>query len=801
MKVLFHEHLFDETPKEYQVDGKTWGEIIDKLQIRGHLSIYDNGQALSYPECHDIAPIMDTVRIMRKPENKNNWQYIVGGALTVAGAILTFTGIGTSVGVPLMLGGVSMLVGAMLIKPIETPKDLESYEGGYNINGTSNVNAIGNVPPLVLGETMIKPPLVGTQISRISGSGIAGKQYVKFLYCLGYIGDGCSVSNIRVGDTVFATNSEDVTNGTITVDGGLSGSCEIRQDGTLPLLYNTMCKEQTVGAEIKTFNDMQTNFFTTVSGCESITMSIIFQGLYIMEESGALSTQSEKIRVYMRAAGTTDAFIQVNDDWVFMGNRNRQYTFQRTVQPTAQMLINNPSKQWDVIVCKAGIADTSNSRVAATPYLGFIQYQTTREPLLPEMYNKLVFLACEFEATNELQSRLAEVSCIVKNKYHIYDSENDNWDTVDYSSNPAAIYRALLKGSYLPRSATDDQIDYPTLNSLYNWCEANNRTCNAVISNQLQLRELLNNVLFTCQGAFYLKNGLYSVSFDKVQDSPVALLIPKNTSDFRGAKVFGNVIDALECTFVDKNADYKETTELVLPYGATTYQNKQTQEMFGTDNYEQCVKIARYIMACNKLRPETYTLRIGIEHYSIPRGSRVLVQHDVLKVGICSGRIKRVYEENGSWQIQLDEMVAQQPDTEDYSLVIFKANGDIVTVGVYAPVFGSNTLTAFAEPVGIAEDDLYAFGITGMETVDCIVTGKALSDDMSCELTLMGYDNGVYAATDAEVPTYNPKVFRGNTFYSGAGTPELADLRDNLIVSHFGNIFFDFGEYARKETT
>lgn len=795
MRILFHEHLFDETPKEYQVEGKTWGEIIDKLQIRGHLSIYDNGKTLLYPQCRDIQPVMDTVRIMRRLEDAKDWTFAIGGLMTIAGALLWFT----PVGAPLLIGGVSLLIGAMSIKPMEQPKTPESYEGGYNINGTQNVNAIGNVPPLVLGESMVKPPVVGTQISRIQGVGINGKQYVKFLYCLGYRGDGSLVQNIKVGDTLFATNSAGVMNGTITLDGGLRGNCEIRQDGTLPLLYNTMCKEQQVGTELKGFATMEHSFFTTVSGCERIALSIIFQGLYKMQESGSLDYQSESVRVYMRPSGTTDSFVMV-DEQVFSGNRNRQYTYNMYVQPTAQMVLNNPSKQWDVVVCRGGLANVNDTKVNATPYLGYIQYQTTREPLAPEMYNKLVLLACEFEATNELQSRLAEVSCIVKNRYHVYNSTNDNWNTVAYTSNPAAIYRALLKGPYLPRQATDDQIDYATLNSLYEWCETNGRTCNTVISSPMQLRELLNNVLFTCQGAFYLKNGLYSVSFDKEQASPVALLIPKNTNDFHGAKVFGGVIDALECTFVDKNADYKETTELVLPYGATTYTNKQSQKMFGTDNYEQAVKIARYIMACNKLRPETYTLKIGIEHYSIPRGSRVLVQHDVLKTGICSGRVKRVFQAQGTWQIEIDETPAAQSPDGEYAVVIFKANGDIITVGVVPPSGYESVLATYENPIGVAEGDLYAFGVSGMETVDCIVSSKTLSDDMTCELTLMGYNSDIYSATNAEIPTYNPKVFRGNTFSLGGEYPDLTDLKDNLVVSHFGNIFFDFGTYARKET-
>lgn len=796
MRILFHEHIFDETPKEYQVEGKTWGEIIQKLEIRGHLSIYDNGKTLSFPECADIQPVMDTVRIMRMPENKKTWNYIIGGVMTVAGAILAITGVGAGLGYSLMLGGVGMIVGTMIKTPIPKTPSIEDYAGGYNINGSSNVNAIGNVPPLVLGEYMIKPPVVGTQISRIVGSGINAKQYVKFLYCLGYKGEGALVKNIKIGDTMFATNNANVYNGEITVDGGLIGSVELRQDGTLPLLYNTVIKELQVGTEIKSYNDMQNIFYTTITGCDAINLSVIFQGLYRMKDDGNITSVSEGVRIYMRpAGGTTWTLVQSQ---TFTGSRNKQFIFQMTATPTQQMAVENPSGRWDVMVCKSGIANDNDSKVNARPYLGFIQYVTTRRALTQDMTDKLVFLACEFEASQELQSRIAEVSCVVKRKYKIWNGTN--WNTVAFSSNPAAIYRDLIQGDYLPHKARDEQVDWATLNSLYEWCETNNRTCNWVISNKIQVRELLNNVLFTCQGSFYLKNGLYSISFDREQPSPVALLIPKNTSDFHGNKVFNNKIDAFECTFIDKDADYKETTEIVLPYGATTYENLQSLDMFGTTNYDQVVKIARYLLACNEQRPETYTLRIGIEHYSIPRGSRVLVQHDVLKVGICSGRILALDTTHQDYAtIMIDEVVEAGDPQGSYCLTIFKENGDIITVGITPPAVGSNTLVTDGDLTGVSVGDLYAYGLSGLETIDCIVTEKVLGDDMSCELTLMGYSPSIFTATDRPVPDYNPKVYRGNTFYTGGNIEELGELKDNIVISHFGNVFFDFGVYAQKE--
>ena len=798
MKILFHEHLFDENPKEYQVEGKTWGEIIRKLEIRGHLALYDNGQPLLFPECCDVAPVMDTVRIMRRPEDKKTRNYVIGGIMTVAGAILTFTGIGAGIGVPLMLGGASMIIGTMLTPPTPKTPAIEDYAGGYNINGSSNVNAIGNVPPLVLGEYLIKPPIVGTQVSRIQGSGVGAKQYVKFLYCLGYKGQGATVRNIKIGDTLFATNNSNVLNGNITIDGGLTGSAELRQDGTIPLMYNTVVKELQVGTEIKKYADMQNIFYTTVNGCGSVNLSVIFQGLYKLNDKGNVSSVSERILVYMRPAGGS-TWTQVGAQ-TYTGNRNQQYLFQMTVAPTQQMISQNPNMQWDVMVCKSGLANDNDSKVSAKPYLGFIQYCTSRPPLTSAMASKLIFLCCEFEATQELQSRIAEVSCVVRHKYKKWNGSN--WNTVGFTSNPAALYLDLLKGDYLPHQARDEQIDWATLQSLYEWCETNGRTCNWVVSNKIQLRELLNNILFTCQGSFYLKNGLYSVAFDKEQPSPVALLIPKNTSDFQGSKVFNNKVDALECTFVDKNADYKETTEIIMPYGATTYENLQSMDMFGTDNYEQAVKIARYLLACNEHRPETYTLKMGIEHYSIPRGSRVLVQHDVLKVGICSGYIQKV-ETNAynQTEITVDELISAGDQQTNFCMTVFKANGDIVTIGIVSPDFGTNCVVTYDDTTGISAGDIYAYGVYGTETLDCIVTGKVLGDNMTCELTLIGYDTSVYTATNSAVPAYNPKVYRGNTFYTGGTIEDLGELKDYIVISHFGNIFFDFGVYAQKETT
>lgn len=659
MRVLFHQHLFDDSPKEYNVSGKTFGEIIQKIGIKGRVIIYDWGDRLEYPACHDLEPKSQAIRIIRIPEDKKTWMQVGGVVGIVAGAALSMFG-APLLGAALVTAGTSMLSASFIKKPNQTiaNKDLPEYVDGYSLYEGNNPSAIGRVPPVVIGKHKILPPVVGTAISSIKltppvFSGFSSTQHVKFMYCLGYITEDTLVTDIKLGGSLFCSNKEGIRNGQLVIDGNFSGTAELKQDGTLPEMYQQSIKETQINSEIKVMSqDYAKTFFVTQPNTVSINICIYANGLYKQNEDGSLGATSVDFTVYYRKSGVINWNVLGNGN--VTGNRNQLWRKQWSFNIPEEEISNNESGIWEILVCRA--SENTDNKSVNRIVLGWIQSVTTEPPVSGKIVGKLTYLCCEFQASENNIKAVQSLTCVVQNAIPIWNGSN--WNNSDFTSNPAAWYRWVLKSPCLSKQAPDSRI--ADLETLYDWCEQENRTVNAVISSPVQIRDLLDDILSTAQSNFTLKNGLYSYSHDKSRINPVALITPKNSSEFSITKNFTEAVDAIDVTFNDEASDWEEVTETILPYGATEYSNASKIRLWGTTNYEQAVKIARYLLACNVQRSESYKLKIGIEHYSIPRGERVIIQHDVLSVGVCSGRILDVDDVSLPALLTIDETVKTQ---------------------------------------------------------------------------------------------------------------------------------------------
>ena len=74
---------------------------------------------------------------------------------------------------------------------------------------------------------------------------------------------------------------------------------------------------------------------------------------------------------------------------------------------------------------------------------------------------------------------------------------------------------------------------------------------------------------------------------------------------------------------------------------------------------------------------------------------------------------------------------------DSFGVKVFMQDGTIRTINVIAQETASNTLKiAQTDAEGILAGDLYAYGPTGMEVLDCVVQDKILDENGGCELTL-----------------------------------------------------------------
>ena len=792
MKVLFYEHIAASLYKEHEFKRRCkYSSIIKKLGLKGCFCIVDGDETLYYPDCKDLKPKNKVIHIKRVPEKSagNLVSAIVGSIMVVVGAIFW----ATPFGVPLVVAGASMIVGAgiseLLGQGINQPslKDDAAEQKRYGLTGTSNKVSLGSKYPVIFGRHSITPPIVGNYYTELEDNTGTGDQFMNVLLCVGYA--PLSIKDIKIGSNELASNSTDVRNGSIDTSGTYDASIELRQDGTYPTLYPYKRYEEQISAEIKYYESESEYSGTrvTIKGTKGIYIIVSFQGLYTVKSSGKYDNASVKVGMKYRQKNTTTW--KDGGSWTYTNNKRDvlRYAFSKQFSNTEMQ--NNPTGEWEIIVYRT-TAPSSSSTVVDKCYWATLRCDTNERPVIQKELNKMCVMALRIRANDQAQGILDQINMTAHSVFPIWNGSN--WNTKRPTSNPAACYLGALRSNFLPRKVSNDRIDWDALQNFYEWCETNEYECNGIISNGEQVFNILNKILQTSRANFYLKDGLYSLTHDIPIENPVALFTPKNSRNFSAQKLFPTHIDGIDAVFDDETNDWKTDNQIVYPYGYTQTGNETNQEMnmWGVTSFNQVVKLARYILACNELRPESYTLTVGLENFSIPLGSRCLIQTDVLSVGLAGGRIKAI----DGQRITIDEMVQVSDTSKTYALKVFHRDGTITNIIVSAPTVSTITLTAigtFTAEVG----DIYAFGIYEEETIDCIVTGKTIGENLSGTLTFLPYAPEVFDCETQEIPAYDPHITVGRQQgFSIIG--EQLEPTKGVAVQDDGIVYYDFADYA-----
>jgi hypothetical protein len=698
MKLYVYENLLSERfiVKEIKrPKNKTYEEIFGELNLDGTFLVVENDEVKQYPECSKDIPakelsskkrssgqssklrleqsskeaIIHVKRIPKKDAGTASWW--LGGVMALAGTALTiFTcGLGATIGVSLMVGGASVLAGkaiADIYKSPNVPDQHDAPQGKeqYGLHGAKNRVALGGKYPVIFGTHIITPPLCGAYYTELSDNSGRGDMYLYGLLCVGY--GQPSVKDIKFGLNPLATNRKDVRDGMIEIDGNFKGQVEIKQSGTYPSIYQYKHREEQINAEIKATNvsSMETRF--TPKKTVKIKSIITFHGLYKMKDNGDREGFSVTVVMAYRKKGGTD--------WSIGEQRQMQAATADTLRIEVRKrfreaeLAANPDGDWEVGIYRT-VKSSESMKVRDKAYWTTLTCQVNERPVIESELKKLCLLAFKIKASETTNGVLDQLNCIASSVLPVYDkkeasarskvaSEKD-WERYEVSSNPASAYLHCLRGNFLPEKAGVETIDWQALEGLYLWCQANDYKCDGIISNGEPLRSILNKILATCRGSFYIKSGMYSLIHDIEKANPIALLTPKNSRGFGASKSFAKLPKGLEITYNDKRNNYVTNNDIAILHGETI--NAQSGDiveklsMRGVTGYEQIIKLGRYLLASARNRPKRYSVTVSIEHFGLPVGERVLLQHDALLVGMAGGFIKAVDVKNRI--IQIDEVL------------------------------------------------------------------------------------------------------------------------------------------------
>ncbi|MCE5229001.1 phage tail protein [bacterium] len=332
------------------------------------------------------------------------------------------------------------------------------------------------------------------------------------------------------------------------------------------------------------------------------------------------------------------------------------------------------------------------------------------------------------------------------------------------TSNPASCWRGVIQGANNKRAIATTRLDLARLEAWHERCNTAGRSFNFVFDFASNVLDSLNTVAAVGRASTTMRDGLYSVVEDIAQDVPVQHFTPRNSWDFQGTKDFKEVPHAMRVRYADEDDDNQqgEISAFDDGYSEANAQIYQVLETKGITNKTEAWKWGRYTLAAMRLRPEAFSIMVDVESLVCQRGDLVRLSHDVASIGGGTGRIKQVRLDTnlGGTYLTLDEPVITETG-KDYSIRIRTASG----VSILQPATNTHIEQGethelvlsglFSE---IAEGDLWMFGESTRETIECIVSEIVPGDNFTARLLLVPAAPDIYDAENGDIPTYDPFI-------------------------------------------
>ena len=418
------------------------------------------------------------------------------------------------------------------------------------------------------------------------------------------------------------------------------------------------------------------------------------------------------------------------------------------------------------------IKDTTSDTCVLSSITG---YTNTRPINLPkDSYNneiKLARSALKIRSTGQVNGLVEGVTATVQTIGEDY--VGGVWVANRPIRNPAALFRHVLKHPGNAK-ASSVLLDDASINAWYDYCKTNAFNFDKIILDAASLLEVLKDIAAAGRASPTMVDGKWSVVVDVPKTIIAQHFTPHNSWGFEGTRSFPQLPHAFRVNFNNQSKGWQADEMIVYNDGYTSANSTlfETIELPGVTEPNNIYKHARFHLAQLKLRPESYTLNVDIEHVICTRGDRVKVVHDVPVWGVGSARVTSITASAGSVGtiLTLDESLPMVAGTL-YAIRIRKQNNasfvknvrPVITDGYYNQLelvnYTSGTFSAYnASSDGLNPDDLVLFGEYTQESVDLLVQSIEPAENMSARLTLVDYSPDIYTSDSEVIPAFDSQI-------------------------------------------
>lgn len=673
----------------------------------------------------------------------------VGSKLTMAGLVggMTFSLVA------------NMAISALVGTP--TPaQEANNFNAGqavaptYAITGTSNRFAPYANIPRVLGKRRLYPLMAARPYTEAQGK----DRYVRLLLLAGY--GPLSISDIKIGETpitAFAGVEVEINEGGPP---GWGGNHAIT-------LYTQAIREDQLSVTLTAAGSWQLRQTRELTA--EISLDIAFpRGLIHYGSDGSRQARSVVVEVQYRKVGdvtwltptwtnTTDAGLEVN------GTITATETTQSSCMRGARWY-TGLAAAYEVQVRRT-TADGGNTDVDTTVWSALRSIQTQAPVAQPQVCT----IGIRIKASEQLNGVPDSINCIAEAWHPVWSGSAWSWQK---TRNPAWEALDLLRRRGADTLMADSRLDLAGYLAFANACDATPPNGQApywaydAVLDGGSVWSAVKDVLAHGRATRTMKDGKHSVVMDASQTVPIQHISPRNSWNYAGNKKFIDLPHALQVRFINADRGYAEDVCTVYADGYTeaTATRFEAVDYFGVTRSDQAWRIGRYLHAVGALRPEDHTIYLDIESLRCTLGDLVRFSHDVILVGLTSGRLLGTTSGGGyTTALSIDSPV-EMASGKTYAVRCRKSDGSSVLMGVNT-VFGSQstlTLTApIVDALAPAAGDLFQFGESGLESMPAIVKKIERGPDLTAKLTLVDAAPGVWTADSGSIPAFSSWITSG----------------------------------------
>lgn len=688
------------------------------------------------------------------------------------------------------VGAVGLLLVNALVPP-STPKTaaLASPTGGLRssptlfIDGARNVERPFEVVPAVLGRHKHVPPLGARRFTEIVGE----DQYLRMLVVWG-VGP-LKISDVKIGDTPIASFDD------VEIE-----HREGRASDDPITLFPGIVDQDDFTISLTSAADWQQR--TSSDNADELSVDVLFgSGLFQITNNGSRVNRTVVMQIEYRKVGDvtwlpipqTGLATTFPASWLEDTSSTTDGDFFRQVRFTHQRdsavrhgirWKTGERAQYEVRLRRT-TADTASTQIVDLMSWTALRRFTNDDPIASHV--PVARTALVIKATDQLNRVVDELNATIESYAQDYTGTG-GW-VEQTTSNPASLFRHVLQGNANANPLADSRIDLEDLEDFHDHCVANGYTFNMVRDFKASVYETLSDICSAARASPTQRDGKWGVIIDKPQSIPATHIGPRNSSGFSIEKAFIDMPHAWRTRFLNEDEDWGNDERVIYRDGfdVNTATKFETLDQPGVTNVDQIWKNGRYFAAAALQRPERWTFQQDMEHIVYSRGDLITVTHDVLLVGLKSGRIKEVVQDTGGDVVSLvlDEdvtmdgvqdygMSVRTPTNAAVTFQVVSANGTFNEVMLSTPVSAGSFLPSAG--------DLFGFGLLGQETDDGLVVGIQRAPRFMASVSVVPYRSVVYDADTGPIPPFTTNI----TPLDAIPAPVITGVRSDETILAFG---------------